>query len=249
MACGSGKTIQLAKNAQLQTDREGFKRVFWSPTMPFDGPAIYVRALILNNSNATIRFVGRFSVDEVTWAAVDTTGGYLDTQTAGYETVGALSFQYLGDASVRGPFFQIGIEVDSDNGTAEGLITLSADATFGSIRPERVDLAATTSPLAVTTVPTQIPGAGRVSTYGCRQVRIEVQFAAAVAQTLSLYLATSNTSTDTLVVDHQAKISTTNTGLLTFCFVVDSPDAWSTVFYEAGGTTAAVSRVYIVRIP
>ncbi len=249
MACGCGKSFQLAKNAQLQTDREGLRRVYWSPSMPFEAPAIYVRALILNNSNATIRFIGRVSVDEVTWTAVDTTGGYLDTQTAGYSALGALAFQYLGDATTRGPFFQIGIEVDSSNGTSEGLITLSADAAFGPIRAERVDIAATVGTLGVATVPTLITGAGRISTFGCRQVRIEVQFSAAVGQTFALYLATSGTSTDTLVVDHMTKISTTNTSLTTFSFVVDSPDTWSTVYYEAGGTTGAISRVYIVRVP
>lgn len=217
--------------------------------MPFDPAAIFIRALLLNNNNGEIRFTGRYTLDGVTWTPAGSTG-YVDAQTAGYAALGGLSFQFLGDADMRGPQFQIGIEVNSQNGTSEGMVTLSADAAFGAIRPERVDLTPTAAALPQQT-PTAalIPGADTISTYGCGRVRIEIEFNSAPAQAVVLYLATGN-STSTLTVDSQVGAGLLSTSQLTLSFLVEAPSAYSTVYYTApAATTGSVSPLAIVRMP
>lgn len=252
MSCGRSVDVTLAENKQLRSEPNGEERIYWSGRLDFSARALFVRSIISRVSLATVRFVGRASLDGVDYylgySGSDTLAfDYIDGLAAGRSTLGPFSFQYMGTAEEHTGFFEIGILVKG-TGATEGTATLSAMATLDEIVAQSIDLTPDTNTLANVSLPTLIPGADTVNTQGCGKVRIEIKFADTVGQVLSLYLATGPSPTD-IYPDLLSKIDVA-AAYKRASFVVDAPDAWSTVYYLVGTTTSnAVSGLRLVRIP
>lgn len=257
MSSGDTKSFLLAQNQQLQTNPDGSARTHWSEIMDFQTAAIYVRMLFFYFSSTTVsvRLLGRRAIDGVTWVlanAGDNSYGYIDGRSSAYDKTNDLgaerTFQYLGDADERGPYFQIGIQV-SNSATVEGMVTVSSDASFGPIRVEDVDLTPTSATLTATTNPAIIPGADTIQTYGCSKVRLELDFGAAPGYVVTMFVATGPAKT-VLFVDQQTSVTSVNANATSLSMVVDRPDEWCTVYYTvATTTTGSVQRLKIVRLP
>lgn len=251
MSCGCGVTFPLVRNQELRSATNGAAKTYWSGSLNYQQAAIYIRLLLLYNFNATVRLRGRCSLDNVTWTAVNpgatpAAGGYIDAGSA-ISVLGATAYQYAGSPQEHTEYFQIGIEVTGADAVSQGSVTLSASATFGPFAMVNVNLTPTPATLAVAIVPTLVPGADTIRTYGAGKVRVEVLFAAAVGQAVTFYLAT--TSDTTLYPDRQTSVvmPATDTALT---FVVEHPDALSTLYYTvATTTTAALARALMTLIP
>jgi hypothetical protein len=252
MSCGCGVTVPLVKNQELRSATNGAPKTHWSGSLNYQQAAIYLRLLLLYNFNATVRLRGRCSLDNVTWidvnpGAAPADGGYIDAGSAISE-LGVSTYQYAASPQERTEYFQIGIEVSGADEVSQGSVTLSASATFGPFAMVQVDLVATTVMLGAATVPTLVPGANTIRTYGAGKVRIEVGFGAAPGLDVTFYLATSNSRT-TLFPDLQT-VGVIPAADTRMTFVVEHPDAWSSVYYKAGGTTtASLSAMLLTLIP
>lgn len=253
MSCSCQQLVPLARNQSLSSAADGAPKVYWSEPQRFSSAAVYFRALILYASAAEVRVRGRCSIDGVTYVdANPDAGGYIDGLTAAWDAPGFFSFQYLGSPDEHSDFFQLGIEVRGQTvGTAGtvGSVTLSASAAFGVAQPWTFDLGATAGSLATSAVPVLVPGAQTVSTAGFARVRVALTFLAAPLQPVTLYLATGASKTR-LAVDQQSSVTAVSGDGLTLSFVVDAPDAWSTVYYSVpAATTGTVLALSMTLLP
>lgn len=253
MSCSSQQLVPLARNQSLSSAADGAPKVYWSEPQRFASAAVYFRALILYANQAEVRVRGRCSIDGVTYVdANPDADGYIDGLSAAWDAAGFYSFQYLGSPDEHSDFFQLGIEVRGQTvGTVRsaGSVTLSASAAFGAAQAWTFDLGANAATLAQTNVPALIPGAQTVATAGFSRVRVALTFVAAPQQLVTLYLATG-ASQASLAVDQQTRVTAVSGDGLTLSFVVDAPDAWSTVYYSVPAvTTGTVAGLSVTLLP
>lgn len=259
MSCSCKQVVPLIKNQALSSAPDGSAKVYWSPAQDFGSAAMYFRALIVYANNAEVRVRGRYSLDGVTYAdanpsTVAADSGYIDGlgggAAAGWDAANFYSFQYLGAPDEHTALFQIGIEVRGALASnAAGTVTLSATASFSAAQPLTVDLGANMATLGATTVALLVPGARTVATAGYSRIRVGLHFTGVPAQPVTLYLATGPTAT-LLAVDQQTAVSLASANETTLSFVVEAPDAWSTVYYTvANGTTGTVRQLTLTLLP